>query len=122
MELTMSDSNEPKDEIWTTEDGRNIPVEELSEAHAKQILRMILRRNRLDREHFEQNILPKLQDKLSSILSSTDNDMHVDFVLDTIDQIEGAGIEEVEFGTEPIKTMDDIDEVFRRHGASLSKH
>lgn len=38
------------DEIWTCRDGRQIPVGELTEAHAKSILRMILRNNRIKRE------------------------------------------------------------------------
>lgn len=35
-----------KDEVWTTKDGRRIPICDLTEDHAKQILRMILRRIR----------------------------------------------------------------------------
>jgi hypothetical protein len=34
------------DEIWKCEDGRRIPVGELTEDHAKNILRMILRQRR----------------------------------------------------------------------------
>ena len=34
------------DEIWVTKSGQKIPVAELSEDHAKNILRMLLRKNR----------------------------------------------------------------------------
>ena len=35
-----------KDEVWVTRDGRRIPVGELTEDHAKDILRMILKNKR----------------------------------------------------------------------------
>lgn len=34
------------DEYWTTRDGRQIAVGDMTEQHAKNCLRMILRRNR----------------------------------------------------------------------------
>lgn len=34
------------DEIWTTRDGRNIPVGEMSEDHVRNALRMVIRRQR----------------------------------------------------------------------------
>lgn len=35
-----------EDEIWTTRDGRKIPVGELTEEHARNILRMLIRKGR----------------------------------------------------------------------------
>lgn len=36
----------PDDEIWTTRDGRKIPVSEMSEEHVRNALRMVLRNRR----------------------------------------------------------------------------
>lgn len=36
----------PPDEIWRCQDGRRIAVDDMTEAHAKNILRMILRARR----------------------------------------------------------------------------
>lgn len=38
------------DEVWVTKDGRRIEVQDLPESHVKNILRMILRKQRLDRD------------------------------------------------------------------------
>ena len=56
----MPQPNTPADEIWTTEDGTKIPVANLSEDHAKNILRMILRSERERREFFKTKLLPEL--------------------------------------------------------------
>lgn len=122
----MADNEEQKDEVWVMEDGTKIPVSELTEAHAKSILRMILRRNRMDSEHFEEHILPKLKDHIGEIFNVVGNELaddEVNIVFSKMDQF--GEITEMQFGTgEPPKTtMDDIDEMFQRHGASLSnKH
>ena len=39
------------DEIWTMEDGTEIQVRDMTESHAKNILRMILRKSR-ERESY----------------------------------------------------------------------
>ena len=38
------------DEVWVTKDGRRIEVQDLPESHVKNILRMLLRKRRLDRD------------------------------------------------------------------------
>lgn len=35
-----------EDEVWTTRDGRRIPIDRMTEEHAKNTLRMILRNRR----------------------------------------------------------------------------
>ena len=35
-----------KDEVWTTKDGRKIAVGDMSEEHAKNILRLLIRQRR----------------------------------------------------------------------------
>lgn len=37
-----------RDEIWTTRDGRKIPVGEMTEDHVRNVLRMILHKRRID--------------------------------------------------------------------------
>lgn len=44
-----------EDEIWTTKDGRKIPVGEMTESHVRNTLRMILK-NRRERD------IPKYED------------------------------------------------------------
>jgi hypothetical protein len=57
-------TDKQNDEIWVTEDGTKIAVGNLSEEHAKNILRMILRTTR-ERDDFIRNtILPGLMEKL----------------------------------------------------------
>jgi hypothetical protein len=48
------------EEIWETEDGTQIPIAELSEEHAKNILRMIIRVTREKRMFVEQMLVPAL--------------------------------------------------------------
>lgn len=48
----MSAQEEPKDETWVTEDGTEILVGDLTEDHAKNILRMILKDQRKRNEFF----------------------------------------------------------------------
>lgn len=40
------------EETWTTEDGRKIQVRDLSPEHAKNIIRMILRNQRIQMEEY----------------------------------------------------------------------
>lgn len=54
------------DEIWKCEDGRRIPVGELTEDHAKNILRMILRNRR--RQRALQHDLDRLEVSLRAMV------------------------------------------------------
>lgn len=47
------------DEIWTTRDGRKIPVGEMSEDHVRNALRMILRKRR----KLAIDLIAKLEDR-----------------------------------------------------------
>jgi len=47
------DGKEYRDEIWLTEDGRLFQVQDLTEAHCRNILRMMLRNDREARTHFD---------------------------------------------------------------------
>lgn len=42
-----------RDEIWTRKDGRTIAVEDMSEEHVRSALRMMIRRDRRDRDDEE---------------------------------------------------------------------
>jgi hypothetical protein len=44
------------DEIWITKDGRKIKVADMTEKHAKNVLRMILRQRREKQLEEENNI------------------------------------------------------------------
>lgn len=44
-----------RDEVWITADGKEIPIGDLTEPHAKNILRMLLR------EHRENEITRKFE-------------------------------------------------------------
>jgi hypothetical protein len=44
------------DEIWTTKDGRKIPVGEMDENHVRNALRMVLRRRRQLHERIESEV------------------------------------------------------------------
>jgi len=44
---TAYDGKEFTDEVWTTEDYRMICVQDLTEAHAKNIIRMMMRNDRM---------------------------------------------------------------------------
>ena len=65
--------NEP-DEIWVTRDGRQIPVGELSEEHAKNIIRMILRAQRLELERFKKDILPMIEKEINVIFTDIETE------------------------------------------------
>ena len=43
------------DETWITKNGTKIPVEDMTEAHVKNALRMIIRKSREDSAHFYTN-------------------------------------------------------------------
>jgi hypothetical protein len=67
-------SQAPKDEIWITEDGTQILVGDLTEAHAKNILRMILRHRREEREAMQEvfkAVAPQLNEMIDMIAQDT---------------------------------------------------
>ena len=47
------DGREFRDEIWLTQDGRLFQVQDLSEEHCRNILRMILRQDRETQQHMD---------------------------------------------------------------------
>lgn len=51
-----------EDEIWKTRDGREIPVGELGEEHAKNILRMLIRKRRERQMERLNALVSKLDD------------------------------------------------------------
>lgn len=105
----MSD-NEP-DEIWVAEDGTEILVGELTEDQAKDALRSILMRARLDYEHFAQNVLPTLQQAIEEEFGENVTDYEVHISRFSAPQPDPG-----------IRTDKDLDDVFLKHGASLNKH
>jgi len=54
------------DEIWTTEDGRVLLVQDIEESHCRNILRMILRRER-ELKNREDNITYELLNALGDL-------------------------------------------------------
>lgn len=101
----MSAQEEPKDETWVTEDGTEILVGDLTEDHAKNILRMILKDQRKRNEFFQSMVLPQL----GSILSEISNGA-------------SCGIVEIDFNGESEESkMSSIDEMFLKAGASITK-
>lgn len=42
-----------EDEVWIAKDGRKIPVSELTEEHAKNIIRMLIRKAKSETEFIE---------------------------------------------------------------------
>lgn len=68
----MADNNS-NDEVWVTEDGTRIPVFMLSEAHAKNILRMMLRREKEQEDFFQNQIIPELMGHLGEIIADLED-------------------------------------------------
>ena len=66
--------SQPQDEIWTTEDGTQIAIGDLTENHAKNILRMIIKQKREKDEFFRKEILPKISGMLEE-LQGTDGEI-----------------------------------------------
>ena len=67
----MSEDFFPKeygpDEVWTTEDGTEILIGDLSEEHAKNILRMLLKNRREEQDYFTKHILPQLDEMCDAV-------------------------------------------------------
>lgn len=63
----MSNEKHGPDEVWTMDDGTCIPVGELTEAQAKDILRELIKADREDLDYFHTQILPQLADVLDSL-------------------------------------------------------
>jgi hypothetical protein len=103
--------NEP-DEVWVAQDGTEFLVGELTEEQAKNALRELLKRARLDYENFAVNILPTLQEAIEEEfgLEGTDFEVHFHRV--------SMSAPEPEPG---IRSDKDIDDIFLKHGASLNK-
>jgi hypothetical protein len=103
----MSEEHGP-DEIWTTRNGDKIKVGDLSEAHAKNILRMILKEERERKAAIDSvtEVLAMIRGINSELASSLSGDLAsgrvVIFHSDDEDQT----------------SMDDIDSMFRKHGAA----
>ncbi len=101
----MSEEHGP-DEVWTTRDGDQIKVGDLSETHAKNILRMIIKTERERKDDVENYLLGA--EVLAVIRSITDELGGTPRVI----------IFDSEDNTEGETTMDDIDSMFRKHGAA----
>lgn len=63
----MSDKQHGPDEVWIMDDGTRVPVNELTEAQAKDIIRRIIKEDREELDYFHTQILPQLADVLESL-------------------------------------------------------
>jgi hypothetical protein len=64
------DGKEYLDEVWTTEQGEMILVQDLSESHVRNVVRMMLRNERLQ----QQELLEKLQDLMEVGMDEIDEE------------------------------------------------
>jgi hypothetical protein len=69
---TAFDGKEYFDEVWTTEQGEVIFIQDLSEAHARNILRMILRNECIQKEAYA-GLLDKLQSAMMNVVNEKDS-------------------------------------------------
>ena len=46
-----------EDEVWITKEGEKIPVKDLSEKYAKNIIRMLIRKQRNEKENLDSKIM-----------------------------------------------------------------
>lgn len=65
---TSFDGKEFTDEVWTTEDGRMIHIQDLEPEHAKNIIRMMLRNSREISKASEQ-LFEQLSEAFSGLLN-----------------------------------------------------
>lgn len=111
----MSDKQEPADETWITEAGERILVGDLTEDHAKNILRMILKDERQRRDFFENEMVPKIESLMEQLASDSGADVTVSFhKFSDLDELLGGGPQVEE-------QMSEIDNMFNRHGAATPK-
>lgn len=73
------------DEVWVCRDGRELPVGKLSEEHAKSILRMLIRKRRVEANLVEllavalRPVLKRLDQKAEETQFKRDQDMEDEF-------------------------------------------
>jgi len=106
----MGQDKIPKeDEVWITEDGTKIPVGEMSEELAKDILRMILKVDRERYEFLKQVILPST---LVNMISEID-EIQIEEMLNEVFESDET------FATLDLnKAESEIDSAFDRAGAA----
>lgn len=109
----MTDENKKDDlpdEIWTTEDGRQIAISDLSEEHAKDILRMLIKQEREEKDYYNTHILPQLNGVIDSL-----DDM-------IIMHIDPRHLEpDYRKPTDQELTINDINDMFTRAGSAPDK-
>lgn len=78
---------EPKDELWKTGDGKEIPVSQMTEDHAKNALRMMIRLRRRQKASFQAIIAlrraMKLLDEEEAETFAASNQRILDKVLES---------------------------------------